>query len=88
MAQLVVRNLEDEVKSPGRSCAPGVTAAAPRRKCARSCVTPSKMRVLEGTPLGKRLRAKKKKKRFAGIGLEEDLPELRGQIAQPADFEK
>ncbi|MGH6896097.1 MAG: FitA-like ribbon-helix-helix domain-containing protein [Geminicoccaceae bacterium] len=39
----------------------------------------------EGTsrkPLGSRLR-----ERFAGIGLEDDLPELRGEIVQPAGFE-
>jgi antitoxin FitA len=34
-------------------------------------------------PLGSRLQ-----ERFAGIGLEEDLPELRGEVAQPATFEK
>jgi hypothetical protein len=32
-------------------------------------------------PLGKRLRAL-----FAGIGLDEDIPELRGQPPRPADF--
>ena len=32
-------------------------------------------------PLGRRLR-----ERFAGIGLEDELPELRGEVAQPALF--
>jgi plasmid stability protein len=32
-------------------------------------------------PLGRRLR-----ERFAAIGLEDDLPELRGEVAQPALF--
>jgi hypothetical protein len=32
-------------------------------------------------PLGHRLR-----ERFVGIGIEDDLPELRGEIAQPATF--
>jgi hypothetical protein len=34
-------------------------------------------------PLGSRLRD-----RFAGIGLKDDLPELRGESAQPATFER
>jgi plasmid stability protein len=33
-------------------------------------------------PLGSRLR-----QRFAGIGLEDDLPELRGELARPPTFE-
>jgi plasmid stability protein len=33
-------------------------------------------------PLGSRLAA-----RFSGLGLKEDIPELRGQPARPADFE-
>jgi hypothetical protein len=35
-----------------------------------------------GTPLGSRIAA-----RFRGVGLDPDLAELRGQLAQPADFE-
>jgi hypothetical protein len=38
---------------------------------------------VQRTPLGGRLRA-----RFSGIGLEDDLPELRGEIARPATFEE
>jgi hypothetical protein len=34
-------------------------------------------------PLGSCIRA-----RFAEIGLDEDLPELRGEVARPATFEK
>ncbi|HEX5715168.1 MAG TPA: hypothetical protein VF179_03345 [Thermoanaerobaculia bacterium] len=33
-------------------------------------------------PLGSRLA-----ERFAGLGLEQEIPELRGQPARPADFE-
>ena len=36
-----------------------------------------------GKPLGRRIRA-----RFAAIGLDEDVPELRGEAAQPTMFEK
>ena len=34
------------------------------------------------TPFGSRVAA-----RFAGIGLTEDIPELRGEAPRPADFE-
>jgi antitoxin FitA len=34
-------------------------------------------------PLGSRIRA-----RFAEIGLDEDLPELRGEVPRPARFEE
>jgi hypothetical protein len=34
-------------------------------------------------PLGSRIRA-----RFAKIGLDDDVPELRGEVARPATFEK
>jgi hypothetical protein len=34
-------------------------------------------------PLGSRIRA-----RFAEIGLDEDVPELGGEVARPATFEK
>ena len=80
MAQLVVRNLDDDVK-----------AKLQRRAHRHGRSTEEEVRdILRGAvrhegeparPLGTRLRA-----RFAGIGLEGDIPEMRGQPAQPADF--
>ena len=81
MSQLLVRQLDDEVKSKLRLRA---------RRHGRS--TEEEVREIlanavrdEGanpTALGSRLAA-----RFARVGLEEDIPELRGETAHPADFE-
>jgi plasmid stability protein len=81
-AQFVVRNLEDNVKSrlQLRARRHGRSTEEEVREILRNAV---KDEGAERTPLGSRLR-----ERFAGIGLKEDLPELRGQIAQPADFEE
>jgi len=54
---------------------------APRRKCAKSCAPPFATEPRKTEPLGKRLRAL-----FGDIGLEEDIPEWRGQPAEPAKF--
>lgn len=82
MAQLLVRNLEDDVKArlQRRARQHGRSTEEEVREILRNAVKD------EGTaqaPLGDRLRA-----RFAGIGLEEELPELRGALAQPATFEE
>jgi plasmid stability protein len=79
MAQLVVRNLEDEVKArlKLRARRHGRSTEEEVREILRTAV---KDESAQATPLGSRFR-----ERFAGIGLEEDL---RGQIAQPADFEE
>jgi len=62
------------------------------RRCANRHGNVKEVRVLrdagkgeEGAavPLGSRLRA-----RFAGLGLDEDIAELRGQNARPAVFKK
>jgi plasmid stability protein len=82
MAQVVVRNLEDEVKE------------ALRRRAARHGRSmEEELRVIlrraafasddgERVGLGTRLAA-----RFAGIGLDEDIPELRGEPVRPAEFD-
>jgi plasmid stability protein len=82
MAQLLVRNLEDDVKArlQQRARRHGRSTEEEVREILRNAVRG------EGEakePLGRRIRA-----RFAEIGLDEDLPELRGQPAQPAAFEK
>jgi plasmid stability protein len=80
MAQMVVRNLDDDVKlklqkrarQHGRSTEEEVREIL--REAVRSEPENSK-------PLGKRLRAL-----FSDIGLEEDILEWRGQPATPARF--
>jgi plasmid stability protein len=80
LAQLVVRNLDDDVKAKlqrrahrhGRSTEEEVHEIL--RSAVRHEVAPSR-------PLGTQV-----KSRFARLGLEEDIPELPGQQADPADF--
>jgi antitoxin FitA len=82
MAQLLVRNLEDDVKArlQRRARRHGHSTEEEVREILRNAV---KDEGLLRTPLGSRLRA-----RFAGIGLDQDLPELRGEVARPATFEE
>lgn len=80
MAQLVVRNLDDDVKAKlqRRARRHGRSTEEEVRDILRNAVRH------EGTParpLGTRI-----SERFAGIGLDADIPELRGQPARPADF--
>ena len=80
MAQLVVRNLNDEVKAKLRRRARrhGRSMEAEIREILSSAV---KDDVRAAMPLGSRLAA-----RFARIGLTQEIPELRGQPARPADL--
>lgn len=78
MAQLLVRNLEDDVKArlQSRARAHGHSTEEEVRDILRNAVR------ADGRPraaLGSRLA-----KRFAGIGLAKDIPELRGHLARPA----
>ncbi len=80
MAQLVVRDLDHEVKAKLqlRARQHGHTLAEEVRDILRSAVAD----VSAPPGLGSRIAAI-----FAGIGLDEDIPELRGQPAKPADFD-
>jgi antitoxin FitA len=80
MAQLVVRNLDDDVKAKlqQRARQHGRSTEEEVREILRSAVWDEPQKT---EPLGKRLRAL-----FADIGLEEDIPEWRGQPAKPAAF--
>ena len=82
MAQLVVRNLEDDVKAKlkRRARRHGRSTEAEVREILRDAVRGEGGRKLG---LGSRIA-----RRFAGIGLTEDIPELRGQIARPAEFDE
>jgi plasmid stability protein len=79
MAQLVVRNLDDDVKVKlqQRARQHGRSTEEEVREILRNAVRSEQ----RSEPLGRRLRAL-----FADIGLEEDIPEWRGQPAQPAEF--
>jgi plasmid stability protein len=81
MAQLLVRHLDDDVKAKLqlRARRHGHSTEEEVREILRNAVKEE-----GGTqaPLGSRLAA-----RFAGLGLKEDIPELRGEEARPANFE-
>ncbi len=80
MAQLVVRDLNDEVKAKLqlRARQHGHSLEEEVRNILRNAVAD----VSAPPGLGSRIAAC-----FAGIGLDEDIPELRGQPARPADFD-
>ena len=81
MAQFTVRNIEDEVKVRlnRRAALHGTSMEAAVREILRNAVKDEVP--VAGPGLGSRIAA-----RFAGGGLSEPLPELRGQSARPADF--
>lgn len=81
MAQLVVRNLDDVVKERlrRRAARRGRSMEEEVREILAAAVARE-----EADPraaLGSRIRA-----RFAGLDLTEELPEVRGQAARPADL--
>jgi plasmid stability protein len=83
MAQLLVRNLEEDVKArlKRRADRSGRSMEEVVRDILRNAVKADAGAV---TPLGSRLRD-----RFAGIGLEEDVVSaVRGQKARAASFKK
>jgi plasmid stability protein len=80
MAQVLVRNLEDEVKTrlQQRARQHGHSMEEEIRDILRQALAD------DGLPpprLGSRIAA-----RFAGKGLDVDLPELRGQVPRPAEL--
>ena len=82
MAQLVVRNLEDVVKSrlQRQASRHGHSMEEEVRDILRNAV---KLENRPGVALGSRIRS-----RFARIGLQEDISELRGYKPRPAVFKK
>jgi len=80
MAQLVVRNLDDDVKSKlqRRARLHGRSTEEEVRDILRNAV---KGEPRAAAPLGSRLAG-----RFARLGLKQEIPELRGQPARPADI--
>ncbi len=82
MAQLVVRNLEPRVKArlQRRASQHGQSMEQEVRDILRDAVTAEQD---FAAPLGTRLR-----ERFAGVGLNHDFEELRGQKVRPAVFKR
>ena len=80
MAQILIRQLEDDTKSKLQRLARqhGRSTEEEAREILRNAV-----RSVDNPPgrLGSRIAS-----RFKGTGLAEDIPELRGQPVQPAQF--
>jgi antitoxin FitA len=81
MAQLIVRDIDEDVKARLKRLAErhGRSMEEEIRHILRNAAKDSSRPV---TKIGSRIAA-----RFAGKGLTSDLPELRGQSARPADLE-
>lgn len=81
MAQILIRQLDDDTKSKLQRLARqhGRSTEEEVREILRNAV-----RNVDDPPrrLGSRIAA-----RFKGVGLKEDIPELRGQPVQPPRFE-
>ena len=81
MAQIIVRNLDDDVRDKLRAMAAshGRSMEEEIRELLRAATLGTSL--VEATGLGRRLAA-----RFAECGVEDGFPELRGQPAKPADL--
>ena len=81
MAQILIRQLDDEVKArlQRRARRHGRSTAEEVREILRNAVRDEQ--VLGSRPLGTRVAA-----RFAQVGIDEDIPELRDQEPRPASF--
>ena len=82
VAQLLVRNLDEDVKRrlQERAVRRGRSMEEEVRDILRAAAAASDDQP-GAEPLGTRIA-----RRFAGLGLHEDLPELRGQAVRPADL--
>jgi antitoxin FitA len=82
MAQVIVRDLEDEVKArlKRRAQRHGRSMEDEVRHILRDAVKAENRAVQK---LGSRMAA-----RFAGIGLHDELPQLRGQRVRPPSFRR
>jgi plasmid stability protein len=80
MAQVIVRNIDDDVKAglKQRASQHGWSMEEEVRQILRRAVNE---KAQTRTKLGSRIAA-----RFAGAGLDEALPELRGENIPPMDF--
>ena len=83
MGQFTVRNIEDDVKArlKRRAAAHGLSMEAEVRQILRNAVKDDEAQV--GGGLGSRIAA-----RFAGLGLTDPLPELKGQAPRAVEFDR
>lgn len=83
MAQLIVRNLEDDIRDRIRALAElhGCSMEEEVRQILRSAVLASDARPAHVHPLGTRM-----SERFARIGLTEDLAQLPARTIEPPSF--
>jgi plasmid stability protein len=83
MAQLLVRNLDSDVKQrlQHRALRHGRSMEEEIREILRAAADQIP-EIPAGTGLGSRIAS-----RFSGLALTDDLPEQRGQAAQPADLD-
>lgn len=82
MAQFVVRQLEDDLKArlKRRAARHGRSMEAEVREILRAAASEKNRPIIK---LGSRIAA-----RFRDVGLQGDLPEVRGQTPRPAEFGK
>ena len=82
MGQFTVRNIEDDVKArlKRRAASHGLSMEAEVRQILRNAV---KDEAQVGGELGSRIAA-----RFAGLGLTDPLPELKGQAPRAVEFDR
>ena len=80
MAQLVIRNLNEEIKQrlKRQAITHGTSMEAEAREILAKALQDEKHSSFD---LGSRIAA-----RFVGVGLDESLPELHGESIIPADF--
>nr|VFK04592.1 MAG: hypothetical protein BECKH772B_GA0070898_104632 [Candidatus Kentron sp. H]VFK04781.1 MAG: hypothetical protein BECKH772A_GA0070896_104592 [Candidatus Kentron sp. H]VFK07723.1 MAG: hypothetical protein BECKH772C_GA0070978_104492 [Candidatus Kentron sp. H] len=80
MAQMIIRNLDQDVKASlqNQAALHGWSMENEAREILRSALMKKER---QETGLGSRIAV-----RFADIGLDEDLPEMRGQTVIPMDF--
>lgn len=80
MAQVVIRNIEDDVKArlKQRATQHGWSMEEELRQILRQAVAEQEQAPVK---LGSRIAT-----RFAGVGLLSELPQLQGQAAAPMDF--
>ncbi len=83
MSELIIDNLEDDLRARLERLARdhGRSVEEEVRDILRVAVAPPTLDTL-GEGLGTRIA-----RRFVGIGLQQDIPEWRGHLAEPIDFD-
>lgn len=82
MAQLLVRDLDDDVKERLRRLAERHGRSLEQKVCEILTEATAQLPHVTELGVGTRIAA-----RFAGIGLDTEFPELRGHPAKPAEFD-